>query len=370
MIATYRVRFGGRLVPGYALDQVRDKLMHHEGFDQARLDTWFAAGGTVLSTGLSFEAAIELRERYARQGALCEIEAENNPIPAVSAASTSLFTAAEPDDPLAAAPLFEPLPLVTAGPSLDDLRRPSLTPGLWFIVSGGLSLFDWYYCNARALGQAAGRETLKLLIPGYNLVLIYRQLCQIEARVGGFSPARVLAWLVLWMTCGLSLLVRYSLWWPVYFLAGLALVRVQRAVNQDRHGSRPAAALVLTAVALLAGLAYAEYRLADYNRTQLAAFARLDPGRYGSLRLAGDETLVFAARLVYLERAKYLMNDLRLSPANRYRVLEETLKHLEPYTHPTGPNYYLMVDYLRQDNRFVRRHREARQRLNSAILAN
>ncbi|OPZ59001.1 MAG: hypothetical protein BWY87_01208 [Deltaproteobacteria bacterium ADurb.Bin510] len=254
-------------------------------------------------------------------------------------------------------------------PDLRALRQPTAAPALWFVVTGGFYLFDWYYRVCRELGQAAGRETLKLLIPGYNLVLLYRQLRRIRQRAGGFSPAVVLAWLVFWLMLGLVLLLHYNRFWLIYFLAGLSLVRVQRAINAGEDGGRPAPALMLAALALLAALVYGGERLQDYNQAQLEAFTQLAPDRYGELRLAGDETLMMAARVVYLDRAKELMNDVRLSPATRYRVLAETLRHLKPYARRSaGADYYLMLDYLRQGNRWLHRHRSARNRLNAAIV--
>ncbi len=77
MIATYRVKFGGRLVPGYDRQRVCVNLAQAEGLDQAALDQWFSGSETVLAEGLGFDKAIELRERYARLGALCELEAEH-----------------------------------------------------------------------------------------------------------------------------------------------------------------------------------------------------------------------------------------------------------------------------------------------------
>ena len=372
MIATYRVKFGGRLVPGYERERVCANLAQAEGLDQAVLDQWFSGGETVLAAGLSFDRAIELRERYAKQGALCELEAEHR-----AAAFTPTFESAAdfadlPAPPAASAPdssaVFFETPPPVARPDLRALRQPVAAPALWFVVTGGFYLFDWYYRAARELGQAAGRETLKLLIPGYNLVLLYRQLKRVRQRVGGFSPAAVLTWLAFWLTLGLILLLRYSRLWPVYFLAGLGFVRVQRAINSGEDRGRPAPALALVALSLLGLIVYGGQRLQTYNRTQLEAFSRLAPGRYGELRLAGDETLVVTARLVYLERAKDLMNDPLLTRDTRYRVLDEAIRQLEPYARPSaGADYYLLVDYLRQNNRFVALHRPARNRLNAAI---
>ena len=361
-MAGYCVIFNGRLVFGYEVEEVRQNLEREEAFDQQRLAEWSSGEAVVVAAGLNFEDAIELRERYAVLGAVCDIMAEQAP-----AAVTSFCAPEEPQDvPFLfdeeAPRVFEPR-LMPAETEIDGLVQPALKPAFWFVITGGLYLFDWYYRIARELGQKAVRETLKLLIPGYNLVLLYRQLERVHQRVGGFSPAAALTWLVFWITLGLTLLLHYNLWWPVYFLAGLALFRVQLAINQKHSAGEVSAVLALAALIVLGGIGYGEYRLVSYNRTQLASFDQLDPGRYG------DDALVLATKLIYLEHAREMMNDPRLTPASRYHVLRTSVEHVAAYKHGGKATNIMMLDYLRNDNDYVLNDRRARNLLNREIVS-
>jgi len=212
-------------------------------------------------------------------------------------------------------------------------------------------------------GVPGQRQLEGELRTGYNLVLLYRQLERVRQRVGGFSPAAALTWLVFWITLGLTLLLHYNLWWPVYFLAGLALFRVQLAINQKHSAGEVSAVLALAALMVLAGIGYGEYRLESYNRTQLASFDQLDPGRYG------DDALVLATKLIYLEHAREMMNDPRLTPASRYHVLRTAVEHVAAYKHGGKATNIMMLDYLRNDNDYVLNDRRARNLLNREIVS-
>lgn len=361
-MAGYCVIFNGRLVFGYEVEEVRLNLEREEAFDQQRLDEWFGGEAVVVAAGLGFEDAIELRERYAVLGAVCDIMAEQSP-----ATVTSFFSSDEPQDvPFLfdeeTPRVFEPR-LTPVGTELDGLVQPALKPAFWFVITGGLYLFDWYYRIARELGQKAVRETFKLLIPGYNLVLLYRQLRLVRQRVGGFSPAAVLIWLLFWLALGVTLLLHYSLWWPLYFLAGLGLFRVQVAINHEQAPGEVSAVLALAALIVLGAIGYGEYRLVSYNQAQVASFDQLDSGRYG------DEALVLATKLIYLEHAREMMNDPRLTPASRYHVLSTAVEHVAAYKHGGRATNIMMLDYLRNGNAYVRADRRARNLVNREIAS-
>ncbi|MDZ7722999.1 MAG: hypothetical protein U5R06_09405 [candidate division KSB1 bacterium] len=355
----YKIVFDGNVQSGYDYEQVKKQVAGRFKLSEPRVKRLFSGNRIVLKNNIDFETAQKLKSEFESTGALCNIvamrttqanDSKQNGLKircphcghqqkVGKACLNCGFVYGRSRATARESRIAEQQAVESELPSgfdksdwqHDKLDRSHWQPAVLFVLTFGLYFPFWFYQTWKKLVKYRNidaeplLQTLFLLVPLYNLIVIYRLYATIEdetfkERYGFFNGRSAFFIFVLpWaMFSGIVILNIPGPFWLVYSLSAFAIAGAQNALNAMYAAhikslpQRPLAVGWLTAAIVFIVLVLsAELLVWISNREMMKQFAemtstQIDPLILEPANSSGmDLTEAFAD---YVQTAKGMMN--------------------------------------------------------------